>query len=68
MNVDDKNNATDLPFPYLLFVGDVAEPGFAKTAFGLRDWAADKCVGEYACDPAAVRIGLPQLTPAEAAA
>ncbi len=68
MNVDDKNNATDLPFPYLLFVGDVAEPGFAKTAFGLRDWAADKCVGEYACDPAAVCIGLPQLTPAEAAA
>lgn len=27
-----------LPQPYLLFLGDVAEPAYAKTAFGLRDW------------------------------
>jgi len=38
-----------LPSPYLLFVGDVTEPGYAKTAFGLRDWAGDLCIGEYAC-------------------
>jgi hypothetical protein len=36
-----------LPQPHLLFLGDVTEPGFAKTAFGLRDWAADRCVGEF---------------------
>ena len=29
----------DLPRPYLLFLGDVAEAGFAKTACGRRDWA-----------------------------
>ena len=29
-----------LPPPYLLFLGDVAEPAYAKTAFGLRDWGA----------------------------
>jgi len=34
--------------PYLLFLGDVTEPGYAKTGFGLRDWAADKCLGECA--------------------
>ena len=37
-----------LPAPYLLFVGDVTEAGYAKTAFGLRDWARDLCVGEFA--------------------
>ena len=57
-----------LPQPYLLFVGDTTEPGFAKTAFGLRDWARDKCVGECASDPSAVTIGLTRMTPAEAAA
>ena len=26
-----------LPQPYLLYLGDTTEPGYAKTAFGLRD-------------------------------
>src|SRR5690606_4423798 len=37
-----------LPQPYLLFLGDVPNAANAKTAFGLRDWARDQCVGEYA--------------------
>ena len=32
---------TNLPQPYLLFLGDTTEPSYAKTAFGLRDWAAE---------------------------
>jgi uncharacterized NAD-dependent epimerase/dehydratase family protein len=55
-----------LPQPYLLFLGDTVEAGFAKTAFGLRDWAADKCVGEFALADATVTTGLPKLTPREA--
>ena len=55
-----------LPQPYLLFVGDVTEAGYAKTAFGLRDWAREQCVGELSCSPDAISIGLPQLTPGEA--
>jgi uncharacterized NAD-dependent epimerase/dehydratase family protein len=55
-----------LPAPYLLFLGDVVEPGYAKTAFGLRDWARDLCIGEFACAEVAVSVGLPQLTPREA--
>lgn len=60
--------ALALPTPYLLFLGDVTEPGYAKTAFGLRDWAFDNCIGEYVSDTRAVTTGLPRLTPAEAAA
>lgn len=57
-----------LPAPYLLFMGDVTEPGYAKTAFGLRDWAAERCVGEWALPAAQVSTGLPSRTPAQAVA
>ena len=57
-----------LPSPYLLFLGDTTEVGYAKTAFGLRDWAADRCVGEYALPSASVSAGLEPLKPAQAAA
>jgi len=60
--------ADALPQPYLLFLGDIVEPGYAKTAFGLRDWAPERCVGEFACAGAAVSTGLPPLTPAQARA
>jgi uncharacterized NAD-dependent epimerase/dehydratase family protein len=62
-----KAGATVLPQPYLLFLGDTTEPGYAKTAFGLRDWAGDKCVGENVCPGATVTTGLERMTPAEAA-
>ena len=57
-----------LPQPYLLFLGDVVEPGFAKTAFGLRDWAGERCIGEYTLPGARVSTGLPNLDPKAAAA
>ena len=60
--------APALPAPYLLFLGDTTEPGYAKTAFGLRDWAGDKCLGEFALPAATVTTGLPRLSPAEARA
>ncbi|MDH5823322.1 DUF1611 domain-containing protein [Luteimonas sp. RD2P54] len=55
-----------LPQPYLLFLGDIVEPAYAKTAFGLRDWAGERCVGEFACPGATVSTGLRNLTPAQA--
>lgn len=57
-----------LPAPYLLFLGDVTEAGYAKTAFGLRDWARELCIGEFATPEATVTTGLPRLTPREAQA
>jgi uncharacterized NAD-dependent epimerase/dehydratase family protein len=64
-NTNHVNVVAALPQPYLLFLGDATHPAYAKTAFGLRDWARDKCIGEFACG-ASVTTGLPRLTPAEA--
>ncbi|MBY8822141.1 DUF1611 domain-containing protein [Sphingomonas colocasiae] len=61
----EQGSAIRLPQPYLLFLADTVEPGFAKTAFGLRDWAGDKCVGEFSIG-ATVTTGLPHMTPAQA--
>lgn len=53
--------------PYLLMIGDMDEPGNAKTAFGLRDWAADACIGQFRFTEKAVSLGLPDMTPERAA-
>jgi len=37
----------------------------AKTAFGLRDGAPEKCLGEFGCG-VKITTGLPVLTPKEA--
>src|SRR3546814_2907282 len=47
---------------------DVCSSDLAKTAFGLADWAADRCVGEYGIGACSVSAGLPRLSPAEARA
>src|ERR1700734_3825419 len=57
-----------LPEPYLLFLGDTTQPGYAKTAFGLRDWAGERCIGEWSCAGATVSADLPRLSPKEARA
>ncbi len=60
------SSALELPYPYLLFLGDTTEPAYAKTAFGLRDWVPERCIGEWACEGATVTTGLPRLAPPEA--
>lgn len=55
-----------LPQPYLVFLGDITLAPFAKTAFGLRDWARERCVGEYALPDCTVTTGMPRLGPQEA--
>jgi uncharacterized NAD-dependent epimerase/dehydratase family protein len=57
----------NLPRPYLLFLGDTTERGYAKTALGLRDWAGEHCVGEFVL-PGGLSIGLTPLTPRDAKA
>jgi uncharacterized NAD-dependent epimerase/dehydratase family protein len=63
---DERQASARLPYPCLLFLGDATEPAFAKTAFGLRDWIPERCVGEWACAEATVSTGLPRLGPAAA--
>ncbi len=68
LRVEHASPSLELPSPYLLFLGDITEPAFAKTAFGLKDWAPDKCLGEIGLTGCTVSVGLPRLTPAEARA
>jgi len=57
---------TAVPRPYLLFLGDTTEAGFAKTAIGLHDWAPDQCIAEWQLPGCTVSTGLPTMTPAQA--
>lgn len=56
----------ELPYPYLLFLGDATQVEYVKTACGLRDWAPQRCVGECALPGSSVTTGLPPMTPAQA--
>ena len=61
---DDTISANDsrplvLPRPYLLFLGSEKNPGFAKSAFGLKDWIPHECVGEFSYGEEALTVGLP---------
>ncbi len=57
---------TALPQPYLLFLGDITDADFAKTAFGLRDWAPEACIGELSLPGGTVSTGLPRMDVAQA--
>jgi uncharacterized NAD-dependent epimerase/dehydratase family protein len=59
---------SDIRKPYLLFLGDVKEEAFAKTAFGLADWCPDDCVAQWNLPDVGVRLPLPEMSPREAAA
>lgn len=52
--------------PYLLLIGDMENPRNAKTAFGLRDWTPDVCIGQLRFNDNAVDLGLRQMSPAQA--
>ena len=53
--------------PYLLYLGDAHIPTDAKTACGLRDWCREDVLGEWSLPTATVSVGLPRLSPGEAA-
>lgn len=54
--------------PYLLFLGEATHFSQAKTAFGLRDWAPESCVGQWSLPGCAVTLELPEMNPTQAAA
>lgn len=59
---------TPLPSPFLVFLGDVATPPLAKTAFGVRDWRRRDVVGQARLPGCGVDLEVAELTPTEAAA
>ncbi|MBV9696189.1 MAG: DUF1611 domain-containing protein [Gammaproteobacteria bacterium] len=54
--------------PYLLYLGDARLKSDCKTAFGLRDWSRADVLGEWSHPDGRVTLGLPRLSPAQAAA
>jgi uncharacterized NAD-dependent epimerase/dehydratase family protein len=53
--------------PYLLYLGDAKLKSDCKTAFGLRDWCRDAVLAEWSHPAGTVTLGLPRLSPREAA-
>jgi len=53
---------TSIKTPYLIYLGDERDKQLAKTAFGLRDWARDKCVGQFRSCKSAVDLGLEEMS------
>jgi uncharacterized NAD-dependent epimerase/dehydratase family protein len=61
-------HAAPLRKPYLLFLGDETQLPYAKTAWGVRDWVPEDCVGQWRLSAATLDLGLPDLRPADAVA
>lgn len=61
-------NTVTLRKPYLLFLGEETNPLKAKTAFGLRDWVPESCIGQMHMPGGHVDLGLPELDPSTASA
>ena len=54
--------------PYLLFLGDAADPLAAKVAQGICDWRPDSAVGQFRLPGCHADLGLKDMTIAEAVA
>lgn len=54
--------------PYLLFLGDALDIETAKTAAGIRQWRGELCAGQLRLPGCRVDLGLPDLSPGDAAA
>ncbi|MFO1145310.1 MAG: N-acetyltransferase DgcN [Rhodospirillales bacterium] len=57
-----------LKSPYLLFIGNAADPLAAKTAAGIVQWRPEWCLGQTRLPGCRANLALPDMTPEEAAA
>ncbi|MGR5220488.1 N-acetyltransferase DgcN [Vibrio parahaemolyticus] len=56
----------DLKKPYLLFLGDAADPLAAKVAQGIKQWHPEYCVGQFRLPECQADCGLPDMSISEA--
>ncbi|MBT8429441.1 MAG: DUF1611 domain-containing protein, partial [Gammaproteobacteria bacterium] len=54
--------------PYLLFLGDAADPLAAKVAQGICDWRPDSAIGQLRMQGCNADLGLQELTVSQAVA
>ena len=57
-----------LKAPYLILIGDLEDPTYAKTGLGIVDWRPDLVAGQLRFGDCDLDMGVPDLTVAEAAA
>ncbi len=55
-----------LKTPYLLFLGDAADPLAAKVAQGVKDWRPDYCVGQFSQNGCNADMHIDELSIAQA--
>lgn len=48
--------------PYLVLIGDVPDPTYAKTGFGLVDWCPERVLGQFRLPGCGTDLGVPELT------
>jgi uncharacterized NAD-dependent epimerase/dehydratase family protein len=68
MTNEEQLTRLELKAPYLIFLGTEPEKKHAKTGAGIAHWRPDLCVGQLRLPGCGVDLGLPDMTPAEAAA
>jgi len=68
MTNDEPLTRVELRAPYLIFLGTEPEQKHAKTGAGIAHWRPDLCVGQLRLPGCGVDLGLPDMTPAVAAA
>ena len=63
--IPPRSASVELPAtaPYVCSSAMYPSRPIAKTAFGLRDWARERCVGEWSCSDGTVTPGLAAVDP-----
>jgi len=56
-----------LKAPYLILIGDLEDPTYAKTGLGIVDWRPDLVAGQLRFGDCDLDMGVPDMTVAEAA-
>jgi len=56
-----------LDAPYLLLIGHLSDPTYAKTGYGLVHWRPDLVAGQLRFPGCTLDLGVPEMTVAEAA-
>jgi uncharacterized NAD-dependent epimerase/dehydratase family protein len=59
-------NVVEFDIPFVVFLGDVVDATYAKTALGLVEWRADACAGQMRLPGCGVDAGVADLSIAQA--
>jgi uncharacterized NAD-dependent epimerase/dehydratase family protein len=61
-----KTSKVQLNAPYLVLIGDLTDPTYAKTGFGLVQWQPDRVSGQLRYAGCTLDLGVPDMTVPEA--